>query len=332
MLELPVHGFESVREANLFRTDAEFARARARRELHQLSASLRDFEQSANLGMRLSAFELGKLMESAASQNPDTASRNAQFDSALKWFTMAAELGDTDAMKRLKYLYRGRRKAGQGHRGDLDWENYWWLLSELGHTSREAPELIARFVSRSQQIFESNDVKSLERSIKKLALSWRSVSAGSLPGRSFLTCAFVDTLMRRQLEFVWRAFYDPAQAKHQPPNVNQVFDNHKVSTPKTPFCEHYQLVVSNFSASLPDAISVDRTLLAAILMPCDNLFSLDRDNAHYATLWSVEPDDDSVLILDPFPEFWHPEQNSSISAWKIIDYKYFPAARTVEVG
>ena len=128
--------------------------------------------------------------------------------------------------------------------------------------------------------------------------------------------------MRQQLEFVWRAFYNAADADHELPNTKQVFKRYTDSIPETPFCDLFLLVVSDFSKSLPDAIPIQRTSFADVLMPCDNLFLLDRDNAHYATLWKIKPEKDSALILDPFPEFWNPEQNSSISTWKIVDYKH----------
>jgi len=323
LLEEADKRFPSPRKARMHRAMVYRERGSARVSLGQPLEAVRDFRAAMALGMRDAAYDLGKLLEAAASQAPVATDGSLLREEAIVPYTMAAELGDNRAMTRLKELYRGKRKSGSGNQDTLmDLENYWGLCSYLRCYGEGAQDRIAAFVSTTKQIFGTGEITLLRRAVEKRATSWRSTRDAPLPGRSWLTCAYVDTFMARQLEFVWWATFDDSTVESDKANVRDVFEYFRDSLPKTPFGEVYLVVASQYSGSLPDAIRLERPAIGNALMPCDDLVLLNRDNMHYATLWDIDPKAGTALILDPFPEFWDPAQNSAISTSEMVDYKH----------
>ena len=135
----------------------------------------------------------------AATEDQELASR----DESVQWFQRAAELGNRDAMDVLKQIYRDQRRAGLPNpQALLLSEQYWGLLFNISGSKEDREKFAGAYRG---PFFNDQDRELMTRAIEthSLGCSQPTPSSGDLPGRSTLTCALVDTLLRRQLEFVW---------------------------------------------------------------------------------------------------------------------------------
>jgi hypothetical protein len=111
---------------------------------------------------------------------------------------MAAALADVGAMEILSGLLKTQGRDRE--------RVYWSMLREL-NTAQGSDRLPEFYESFYRDVLQTaNDRSFFEHVLAEFALSKPLPARGALPGRSIFTAFFSDLMMRRQLEFVWRAF------------------------------------------------------------------------------------------------------------------------------
>jgi hypothetical protein len=309
IVKRPTSAFKSQKDEQFVKANALYFGGQAAAESGRDEEALGEFRQSAEMGKSSAYVEVaGRLTIQAASQSSADA-RKKLFYEAQHYYEGCAELGDPACMDILAKTYQKLNRK--------DEENYWFLLKQMNRSAAEM-ENVDRFY---KQQFTDEDRAILARVMHERSLSGGEVNSPikRLPGRSTLTSAFVDNLMRRQLEFVWRAFFSPSASDE---SVYQSFQHYRSHVPSNPFATAY-LLVPQAVGSTDDTIVSLLSLadLASNLLSGDELFVRCGPLTHAAVLWSLDSKKD-VLLLDPFYEFWQPSHNACIKSMKLVPYRY----------
>lgn len=246
--------------------------------------------------------------KSRAASSPEA--KSALFNEAQSYAEGCVQLGDADCARTLMSAYRAQ--------GLKDEEFYWLLIGRmLGSTSE-----METFAQYYEQNLSDGDRALLARIMRERSPSGGDVSSGikGLPGRSTLTAAFVDAMMRHNLEFVWGAFFSPSAPDE---SVEKVFGKWQSTLTPQLLVAAYLLTPQPSGTKSRSIISVKSTdTLGMNLLPGDQIIARCGSLTHMAEFWAFESDKRSVLLLDPFYEFWQPSHNACVKAMKLVPYRY----------
>lgn len=307
---LPAQAFNSGKLEQYVKARAHYYRALAEGGLSATDAQIKDFKRAADMGDSDAAFYASTiLMQLAVSSKPmQTASTSMQ--EAFGYIQMAAELGATDAMAIVaKFARSGGRRAD---------ETYWSSL----HSLDNSPDKQRLMTKAYEEKLMDGGWKELAQVMREQSISGREVPAANdqLPGRSSLTSALVDLRIRRQLEFVWRAFFKPDAPDE---NVLALFQHHRESLTNSPFAAAYLITTQ---ANQPDdqgvvVVSSHRDLADSVL-PGDSIVVRCGALVHTAVVWEIDRKKERLIMLDPFFEFWQPSHNECVKSFSLKPYKY----------
>lgn len=309
ILNRPTSAFKSRKDEQFVKAYALYYSAHAAAHLGQDGEALREFEQAADMGLQSAYFEVAGRFTVLARSASSLDDRRKLFDQALTYYLGCAELGDPDCMDIVAKVYQKLNRK--------DEENYWFLIKQMNRSATELDN-VARFY---KQQFTDEDRATLTRVMHERSLSGGEVSSPikGLPGRSTLTSAFVDNLMRRQLEFVWRAFFSASAPEE---SVYESFQQYRSHVPSNPFASAYLLVPQAINSKDDNIVSLPSIAdLAFNLQNGDEVLVRCGPLTHAAVLWSLDSQND-VLLLDPFFQFWQPSHNACAKSMKLVPYRY----------
>ena len=230
---------------------------------------------------------------------------------------MAAELGIPEA---IDILSQTLKLQGQ----ELE-QHYWSLLLRMAAPAEQMTAVAETF----QSGLDATERAYFAQAVTAFGLSGRASGArGSgigipsrLPGRSTLTAAYVDFILRRQLAFTWRAFFSDAGAGANQ-SLLMSYEALRAVLHRPPIAELYLLVGDPIQVDSPRITSVNRRSLLAHVLPGDVIVVEADGRQHIATLWALDSDVNTAWILDPFPEFWQPSHNSEVTHYCFEPYRY----------
>ncbi len=306
----PLASSSGARLRQFVRANAYYLRGQINEQDGAPEAATEDYARASDLGQPDAPYLAGAhLLIQARQENPAAANLKAR---AFKYLQMGAELGDPRCMEVLQGIYKS-----QGKKEEM---NYWFLLQRMS----EPLERMQQFKKFYEQQYTSADRAFLASVVKKLSVAGGSAPRVSreLPGRSDLTAAFVDGLMRVRLGFVWRAFFDPTRQTRV--TVRQAFSNYRQAFPRNAFASVFLLAEKKRESDGPEVVALgSRTRLADCVLPGDEIIVRSGDRTHQATVWSIDRKTGKVLVLDPFPEFWQPSHNRDIKVFQRKPYRHY---------
>jgi hypothetical protein len=309
LIDRPQTEFSSPKQERFFKGTAFMLRAEAAAQSGQDDdAALADYKKAAELGEPTSPYQVAARISIIGSMEPDPARRAAMGRAMEAYYLMGAELGDTRAMEMLESYYKAR--------GQLDDEHYWFLIRRVD-TTLENQRIMIKVYAEG---LDEADREQFKRSMRERSLSGGEVPGGTLlPGRSTLTAASIDLMMRRQLAFVWRAFFGGTGESE---GLRETFKVWRESTANNAFVTPYLLIRSSVPDKSTDVISVPgRRELASVMLPGDQVIVRCGSLVHQATVWRLDKINNELRILDPFYEFWQPTHNSCIERFRLLPYK-----------
>lgn len=302
--------FSSVKSARFLRGEALYLQGQIAAEMGHTEGSIRHMVAAADLGHPFAPYQAAAhlLIEGAVSN--DSMDLRAKRDKAFHYYLMGAELGDVVCIDHIQVALRAKGNKSQEH--------YWFLLKRMS----EEADPVRQFAHFYHTNYTAKDRLFLDKVMKEESLSGGPCPSTitGIPGRSTLVSAYVDLIMRKQLGFVWRAFYDDTgMAKSYP--MMQVFDGYRDTVRGNPLADLFLLVNQKYAAdesnvALPSDQLFENMLAGdQIMVQCGRL-------VHYAIVWAVDRDNQRVLLLDPFDEPWQPSHNPSITFFERKDYKH----------
>lgn len=312
VIDAEAAAFSTPAHERFVKAQAYALRAATANRRNDSDACLADYRMSADLGYGAAAHSYAShlsiesgLSEATGPSLPETLEA---------YFRMAAELGAPDAMDVLAaILERDGRKLEQ---------HYWYLVKRMA----AAPEVLVREMEIFHMGLSADDRSYFARAMAEFGVSGgpvtRSMANRGVAGRSPLTAAFVDLFMRRQLSFVWRAFYSDARAADTHQDVLTSYGVFCEILARVPLVDLYLLVGGRTDTRDALIVSVERPALGRLILPGDSVVASADARQHVATVWSVDRERNSVALLDPFPEFWQPSHNSAIEQFAIRPYRY----------
>ncbi|HEX8109685.1 MAG TPA: hypothetical protein VF516_18265 [Kofleriaceae bacterium] len=267
--------------------------------------TLADLEQAAAFGHPEAPYHLASHLLIASTSRRD-GERQLLRPKIESLFLAGAQLADERCMDVLEDIYK---RSGQ-----RDDQNYWGMLRRMSEADEQRRKLLD---TAFRETFTAEDRASIDHAMRAKSLSGGAVppSQGGLPGRSTLTSLFVDVWMRKQLAFVWRAFFN---ANTPDATVTEVFDHYRQTVRAEPFGQLFLVLPSH--ASSDGQLSLTHEQLAAAILPGDVMIVLADGRSHYATVWAIDRPGGTILVLDPFWEFWQPTHNSMITRMEHVDY------------
>lgn len=318
LIARPVSFFRSKRSATFIRALAYQLRASAADQLGNNADALADYQQSADLGDAASAYQVARrcVTKLAGTRDPSE-TRDSKRTAELKelvhsYFRMGAELGHAAAIARLWRIYKLEGR---------DREAAYWIMVEA---TFKPPEDIRRFLTAYNDELTDSDRAFFQSSFTAQSLTGGAVSSqvSSVPGRSILTAALVENLMRRQLQMVWRALVYADTAAEAEPTLLEVYNTHRDAVPTTPFAEVYLFVRGERTFDEARVLGLKFDDLKKSILPGDGLIVRCGRLVHYATVWSINTDTDEALLLDPFHQFWYSTHNRCVSKSSVEEYRY----------
>jgi tetratricopeptide (TPR) repeat protein len=268
-----------------------------------------EFRKAAKMGHASAFYRVASYLTLRAKNETSIESQAKLFEEAMSFYQAGAELGEVDCMEILARALSKQNRVPEA--------NYWFILQQMNEQASDM-ETIAEKYRRLPDSYRENFASFMNAS----SLSGGPVKSDvkGLPGRSPLTAAFVDLAMRKQLEFVWRAFFSPS-APDEP--LIKTFEHWRNVVPK-PFAEPFLIVPQPLDVKAPTIISVSSVDdITSRLLNGDSIVVRCGLLTHEATLWSLPSNhSDYVLLLDPYYEFWQPSHNACVSHLKLIPYRY----------
>jgi hypothetical protein len=308
LIARPENFFQSPKRAQFMKATAFYLRGSAAALARERAEAIRDFKSAAELGHALAMSQVAENLISLGLQTSEMATAARFVEEAWPYLSAGAQLGDPKCMDLLGFLYRGQHRTLEA--------NYWFFLARVT-TSLSEERRLAEF---SQMKLTAADQSVIAEALGKHSVSGGPVPtvAAGVPGRSVRTAALVDALMRRRLEFVWRAFFtDSGPAV----SVLEVFRKAQNSLPNNPVSSVYLLVPPGPTPERPGILSLRRRRdLMASVLPGDEIMIRCGRLAHVATVWATRAPAGRMLLLDPFFEFWQPSHNRCITEMSIVPY------------
>jgi hypothetical protein len=301
--------FSSVKHERFLRGSALYLQGQIAAELGDAEGSIRHMEAAASLGHPFAPYQAAArlLIEGALSKN--SMELRARRDKAFQYYLMGAELGDTACIDQIQVIFRAK--------GDQAQEHYWFLLQRM---SEEAGP-VRQFARLYETVYTAKDRLFLDKVMKKESISGGACPStiNGVPGRSTLVSAYVDLILRRQLRFVWGAFFSgTADKAHQ---MIQVFEEYRELIRHNPLADLLLLVNNKYAAGKP-AIALASDQLSQNMLAGDQILVQCGRLSHYAIVWAVDRDKQRVLLLDPFDKFWKPSHNPCITVYNRVEYKH----------
>ncbi len=127
--------------------------------------------------------------------------------------------------------------------------------------------------------------------------------------------------LRKKLDFIWRAFF----ADNRERDNSTVLDSYlalKSIMADGIVSELYLLVPGGSRADLPKLVAIPRSDVSKFISAGDEIAVRCGSDDHQASVWRVDEDAGLVFLLDPFYEFWTPEQAPCTPSFRHISYKY----------
>ncbi len=306
LIARPRNSFASLKEERFLKGTAYELRGEAAARLSDDAAALADYRQATLLGHPDAPYQVGGRLTVAAAQEVDPSRRTALRQEAEAYFLIGAELGDPTCMQMLQTLYDSQGRGSEG--------GYWSLLRHIGEDS---PRTLEQIYNRG---LDDNVRAQLSTALRRYSLTGGDApTMGRLPGRSTLTAAYVDYGMRRQLAFIWRAFFSNGAPDA---TLMESFERLRSLTTDNPFAETYLLLAGTTRPGADVILTVpDRTALSAAMLPGDSFVVRCGVLVHQAVVWSVNRTTGGVTVLDPFYEFWQPSHNRCVRTFGLIPYR-----------
>ncbi len=300
--------FPSPRREGFVKGVAFFKRGQMRSQYETGAGGLDDFRKSADLGYREANYHAAAHLLIRINFNK---SENVAKDlsDSFKYQLAGAELGSSACIDQVQIAFRAQ--------GDKIREHYWFLLERMG----EGCEQVSQFVHFFDVEYTPDDRKFLSDVMSRLSLCGGEVKSKieGLPGRSVLTSAYVDLYMRKQLNFVWHAFFD-RDAPDSP--LSEVYAGHRLLLRKESPISDLWMIVNKRYAGPDSKFQVSAGELMKNLLPGDEIVVRCGRLSHFATLWDIDRAAGMARVLDPFPQYWHPEQNRCVTVMKQVSYKH----------
>ena len=101
----------------------------------------------------------------------------------------------------------------------------------------------------------------------------------------------------------------------------QVFNGYRDAIRRNPLADLFLLVNKEYAAE-KSAFTLTNDQLLENMLAGDQIMVRCGRLAHYAIVWAVDRDNQRVLLLDPFDEFWQPSHNPCITFFERKDYKH----------
>jgi hypothetical protein len=306
LIERPRNSFATSKEERFLKGTAYALRGEAAARLSDDAASLADYRQATILGHPGAPYQVGARLTVAAAQEVDPSRRTVLRQEVEAYFLIGAELGDPTCMQMLQTLYESQSRGSEG--------GYWSLLRHIGE---DPPRTLEQIYNRG---LDDNVRTQLSSALRQYSLTGGDApTQGRLPGRSTLTAAYVDYGMRRQLAFIWRAFFSSGAPDA---TLMESFEQLRSLTTDNPFAETYLLLAGTTRPGADVILTVpNRTALSGTMLPGDWLVVRCGVLVHQALVWSVNRTTGGLTVLDPFYEFWQPSHNRCIHTFGLTPYR-----------
>lgn len=302
--------FSSVKHERFFRGSALYLRGQIAAKLGDIEDSIRHMEAATELGHPFAPYQAAAhlLIEGAGSN--DSLDLRAKQDKALYYYLVGAELGDVVCIDHIQVALRAKGKKSQEH--------YWFLLKRMS----EETDDVRRYAHFHDTKLTAEDRLFFEKVMKAESLSGGSSPSAitGVPGRSTLVSAYVDLNIRKHLRFVWLAFFEDVGTVESYPMM-QVFNGYRDAIRRNPLADLFLLVNKEYAAE-KSAFTLTNDQLLENMLAGDQIMVRCGRLAHYAIVWAVDRDNQRVLLLDPFDEFWQPSHNPCITFFERKDYKH----------
>lgn len=272
--------------------------------------SIRYMEAASDLGHPFAPFQTAARLFFETNRQGNSLDRQTNLDKVFHYYLMGAELGDLACIELIQVLLKQKGNESQ--------QNYWFLLQRMS----EVADKIRQFVHFYHGTYTTEDRAFLHDVMKKESLSGGAYNSTTtaIPSRSTLVSAYVDLLMRRQLQFVWLAFFQDTGTIEGFPMAD-VFECYREEVCRNPLAELYLLVSQKYAAQ-DSAIALSSGQLVENILAGDQILVQCGHLAHYAIVWAVDIENQQIILLDPFDEFWQPSHNLCINSFERKDYKY----------
>ncbi len=307
-------GLKTSRRARFVSAIGHLLRAEIREDLgHAQELILADEQAAANLGSRsgyykASARSLVLLrynnFQSGEAEPPSREDIEAGFRSA-------AELGGLDSASMIETIAQGQGKRVE--------QTYWGFITRVNEDKIRFTENYGEL----KNLFSVQDIEEMKQGIARYGLTGSPTIAvlDNLPGRSVFTVYQLDHQLRKKLDFIWRAFF----ADNRERDNSTVLDSYlalKSIMADGIVSELYLLVPGGSRADLPKLVAIPRSDVSKFISAGDEIAVRCGSDDHQASVWRVDEDAGLVFLLDPFYEFWTPEQAPCTPSFRHISYKY----------
>jgi hypothetical protein len=302
--------FPSVKHERFLRGSCLYLLGLIAAKLGDSEGSIRYMEAASDLGHPFAPYRAAAhlLIEGAISD--DSMDLREKRDKAFHYYLMGAELGDVVCIDHIQLALRAKGKKSQ--------EQYWFLLKRMS----EEEDPVRQFAHFYHTTYTAKDRLFLDKVMKEESLSGGPCPSTitGIPGRSTLVSAYIDLIMRKQLRFVWLAFFqDTGMVESHP--MMQVFDGYREVVRRNPLADLFLLVNQKYAAD-KSTIALKSDQVLENMLAGDQIMVQFGRLAHYAIVWAVDKDNQRVLLLDPFDEFWQPSHNSCVTFFDRKAYKH----------
>jgi len=310
IIERESTSFSSAKYENYLKAQAYFLRGEVAAQRGDENAALDDMKHATDLGHPYAPYQVASRLVIQSTRTQDALKRQRYLDEAHEYHLMGAELGDSVCIDHIQVALRAKQQL-------MD-EHYWFLLERMGDDA----EQIDKFVSFYSEVFNENDRALLDDVMETLSLSkgQKESAVQDVPGRSTLVSAYVDLLMRRQLGFVWKAFFQEDKGEGAFP-LQEVFESYQSAIRENPLADLYLLVNLKYDYGAK-AKGLAAEELAANALPGDQIVIRCGRLSHYANVWAIDKSKNEMYLLDPFDEFWQPSHNRCVTMFERKPYKY----------
>jgi hypothetical protein len=308
LIRRPRHSFDSPKVEQFMKASAFFLKAEVEAQTGNDSMAMHDFKQAAAMGHPDAPYQVAArlvIFGTRQKAHHPQAARQMLVE-AESFFKVGAELGCMECMESLAQLYRVQERTLEGQ--------YWTLLWLMNQPADD----ILRFANFYREAGNDNVREMAATALLQYSPTGGPTSSTSdgVPGRSALTSAFVDARMKRQLAFTWRAFFSEVSAKST--GLVEQLHTWQDLYSTAPFAA--PLLLIHGSSTVEDSAIIpmpSRPALAARLLPGDELVVRCGSLAHQATVWEINKSSGTILLLDPFYEFWQPTHNRCVTAFEV---------------
>ncbi len=310
IIERESTSLSSAKYENYLKAQAYFLRGEIVSQRGDDNAALEDMKHATNLGHPYAPYQVASRLVIQGTRAQDALKQQRYLEQAHAYHLIGAELGDPVCIDHIQVALHAKQQLRDEH--------YWFLLERMGEDAAQ----IDKFESFYLQVFNEKDRAFLDDVMKMLSLSkgQKESSLQGVPGRSTLVSAYVDLLMRRQLRFIWKAFFQEDKGDGAF-TLQEVFGSYKSAICNNPLADLYLLVNRKYDCDA-EAKGLTAEVLIANALPGDQIVIRCGRLSHYANVWAIDKSKNEVYLLDPFDEFWQPSHNRCVTVFDRKPYKY----------